>query len=212
VRNRWLGFVIVLLVLAAGWWAYPHLPPRVPTHWNFRGEVDGYSSRFAATFVLPLVMLGLAALFQVLPKIDPRRKNYAKFSDTYWLIVNVILIFFGLVQALVLANGLGAPVSMGRILPIGIGFLMMLIGNVLGRLRPNWFIGIRTPWTLSSDEVWRKTHRLGGRLFVAGGILLMLSALVRGTFGVPLIAALIAVLVLIPVLYSLYLWMRERST
>jgi uncharacterized membrane protein len=212
VRNRWLGFVVVLLVLTAGWWAYPHLPPRVPTHWNFRGEVDGYSSRFAATFVLPLVMLGLAALFQVLPKIDPRRKNYAKFSDTYWLIVNVILIFFGLVQALVLANGLGAPVSMGRILPIGIGFLMMLIGNVLGRLRPNWFIGIRTPWTLSSDEVWRKTHRLGGRLFVAGGILLMLSALVRGTFGVPLIAALIAVLVLIPVLYSLYLWMRERST
>lgn len=212
MRNRWLGFVVVLLVLAVGWWAYPHLPPRVPTHWNFRGEVDGYSSRFVATFVFPMVMLGLAALFQVLPKIDPRRRNYAKFSGTYWLIVNGILIFCGLVQALVLANGLGAPVSMGRILPIGVGFLMMVIGNVLGRVQPNWFVGIRTPWTLSSDEIWRKTHRLGGRLFVAGGILLMLSALVRGAFGVPLIAALIAVLVLIPVLYSLYLWMRERST
>lgn len=212
MRNRWLGFVVVLLVLAVGWWAYPHLPPRVPTHWNFRGEVDGYSSRFVATFVLPLVMLGLAAVFQVLPKIDPRGKNYAKFSDTYWLIVNGILIFFALIQALVLANGLGAPVSMGRIVPIGVGFLMMVIGNFLGRLRPNWFIGIRTPWTLSSDEVWTKTHRLGGRLFVVGGFLFMLSALLPGALSLPTVIILIVVLVLVPVLYSLYLWMRERST
>lgn len=212
MRNRWLGFVVVLLVLVAGWLAYPHLPPRVPTHWNFRGEVDGYSSRFVATFVFPFVMLGLAALFQVLPKIDPRRTNYAKFSDTYWLIVNGILIFCGIVEALVLANGLGAPVSIGRILPIGIGFLMIVIGNVLGRVQPNWFVGIRTPWTLSSDEIWRKTHRLGGRLFVIGGFLFILSALLPGALGLPTVIVLVMVLVLIPVLYSLYLWLRERPT
>jgi uncharacterized membrane protein len=212
VRNRWLGFGVALVVLAGGLWAYPHLPPRVPTHWNFRGEVDGYSSRFAATFILPIVMVGLAALFQVLPKIDPRRSNYAKFSDTYWLIVNGILIFLGLVHALVIANGLGAPVSMGRVLPIGVGFLMMVVGNFLGRIQPNWFIGIRTPWTLSSDEIWRKTHRLGGRVFVAGGFLFMLCALLPGALGLPTVIALVVVLVVIPVLYSLYLWMRERST
>jgi uncharacterized membrane protein len=212
VRNRWLGFVVAVLVLAAGVWAYPHLPPRVPTHWNFRGEVDGYSSRFGATVVFPLVILALAGLMQVLPKIDPRGKNYAKFGDTYWLIVNGILIFCGVIQLLVLANGLGAPVSLGRVLPIGIGFLMMVLGNYLGRIQPNWFIGIRTPWTLSSDEVWRKTHRLGGRLFVAAGILFMLSVLVPGMFGMPLIVILIVVVAVIPVLYSLYLWMRERST
>lgn len=111
-----------------------------------------------------------------------------------------------------LGNAIGAPVSIRRVMPVALGFLFIVVGNYLSRVQPNWFLGIRTPWTLSSDTVWRKTHRLGGRVFVIAGVLFMASALVpRARDAVPL-AVVIIVLVMTPVLYSLYLWMRERSS
>lgn len=212
MRSRWIGFIVAAIALAAAVWAYPHLPPRVPTHWNIRGEPDGYSGRFVAAFVFPMAILGLAALIQVLPKIDPKGKNYAKFDDTYWLLCNGILIFTGVIYVAILANAIGAPVPIGRVIPVALGFLFLVIGNYLRRVQPNWFLGIRTPWTLSSDTVWLKTHRLGAWLFVVAGFLFMVSAVLpSATIGVPF-AVIIMSLVLTPVLYSLYLWMRERSS
>jgi len=211
VRNRWIGLIVAAITLAAAICAYPRLPPRVPSHWNIRGEVDGYSGRFVAAFVFPLAILALAGLAHVLPKIDPKGKNYLKFNDTYWLLINGILIFMGVVNLAVLGNAIGAPVPIQRVMPIALGFLFVVIGNYLGRVQPNWFIGIRTPWTLSSDTVWRKTHRLGAWVFVIAGILFMGSAFVPSARGMVPLAVVIMVLVLTPVLYSLYLWMRERS-
>jgi len=212
VRNRWIGLIVAAITLAAAIWAYPRLPPRVPSHWNIRGEVDGYSGRFVAAFVFPLAILALAGLAHVLPKIDPKGKNYLKFNDTYWLLINGILIFMGVVNLAVLGNAIGAPVPIQRVMPIALGFLFVVIGNYLGRVQPNWFIGIRTPWTLSSDTVWRKTHRLGAWVFVIAGILFMGSAFVPSARGMVPLAVVIMVLVLTPVLYSLYLGMRERSS
>lgn len=212
MRNRWIGLIVAGIALAAAIWAYPQLPPRVATHWNFRGEADGYSGRFVAAFVFPLAILLLAGLAHVFPKIDPKGKNYPKFDDTYWLLINGVLIFAGVMHLALLGNAIGAPVSIRRVTPVALGFLFIVVGNYLSRVQPNWFLGIRTPWTLSSDTVWRKTHRLGGRVFVIAGVLFMASALVpRARDAVPL-AVVIIVLVMTPVLYSLYLWMRERSS
>jgi len=212
VRNRWIGFVVAAIAVAAAIWAYPQLPDQVVTHWNIHGEPDGYSSRLVGAFVMPLAMLALAGLAHVLPKIDPKRANYAKFLDTYWLLINGILIFMGLVHLAVLGDAIGAPIPMRRVMPLALGFLFIVLGNYLGRVQPNWFLGIRTPWTLSSDTVWRKTHRLGAWLFVIAGVLFMVSAFLPWTrAGVPL-AVIIIGLVLTPVVYSLYLWIRERSS
>jgi uncharacterized membrane protein len=212
VRNRWIGFIVAGVALAAAIWAYPRLPEQVATHWNIRGEPDDYSGRFVGAFVMPLVILAVAAVAQVLPKIDPKRANYPKFLDTYWLLINGILIFMGVVHLAVLGDALGFPVPFRRVMPVALGFLFIVIGNYLGRVQPNWFLGIRTPWTLSSDTVWRKTHRLGAWVFVAAGVLFMASAFAPSVrAGVPL-AIIIIALVMTPVVYSLYLWMRERSS
>lgn len=212
MKRRWLGFVIVAVVLTAGIWAYPQLPARVATHWNLRGGPDGYSSRFVAAFVFPLALLALVGLAQILPRIYSKGRNYAKFQDTYWLLINGIVIVAGVMCVAILANGAGAPVSMRRVTPAALGFLFVVVGIYLGRVEPNWFLGFRTPWTLSSDTVWRKTHRLGGWLFVVAGLFFMASAALPDVFfGVPLLVA-IAVLVGTPILYSLYLWWQEKRS
>jgi immunity protein, SdpI family len=212
VRNRWIGVIVGLVALAAAIWAYPQLPPRVATHWNIRGEADGYSGRFVGAFVMPLVILAVAGIARVLPRIDPKGKNYPKFHDTYWLLINGVLIVLGVLHLAVLGNAIGAPVPIQRVIPIALGFLFIVVGNYLGRVQPNWFLGIRTPWTLSSDTVWRKTHRLGAWVFVIAGLLFMASAFMpaaRG--GVPLVAVIVGLL-MVPVFYSLYLWLRERAS
>ena len=212
MHNRWIGFIVAGIVLAVSLWAWPQLPPQVATHWNIRGEPDGYSGPFVAAFIMPLAILAIAALAQVLPMIDPKRANYPKFLDTYWLLMNSILVFMGIVHLAVLGDALGAPVPIRRVMPVALGFLFIMIGNYLGRVQPNWFLGIRTPWTLSSDTVWRKTHRLGAWVFVIAGLLFMASAFVPGAAGAVPFAVVVIGLVLTPVVYSLYLWMRERSS
>lgn len=212
MRNRWIGVIVGLVALAAAIWAYPQLPPRVATHWNIRGEADGYSGRFVGAFVMPLVILAVAGIARVLPKIDPKGRNYPKFHDTYWLLINGVLIVVGVLHLAVLGNAVGAPVPIQRVIPFALGFLFVVVGNYLGRVQPNWFLGIRTPWTLSSDTVWRKTHRLGAWVFVIAGLLFMASAFgpaARG--GAPLVVVIIG-LVMVPVFYSLYLWLRERAS
>jgi len=212
VRNRWIGVIVGAGALAAAIWAYPQLPPRIPSHWNIHGEVDGYAGRVVGAFVMPLVILAVAGIAHVLPRIDPKGKNYPKFHDTYWLLINGILTFMGVMYLAVIGNAIGAPIPVQQVLPAALGFLFIILGNYLGRVQPNWFLGIRTPWTLSSDTVWRKTHRLGAWVFVIAGILFIVSAFVPGArSGVPL-AAIIVGLVMVPVLYSLYLWMRERAS
>src|SRR6185312_9581520 len=111
MRSRWFGLVVAVLAAAVSVWAYARLPEAVATHWNLQGMPDGYSSRFWAAAVMPLAILGLTGLFNVLPKVDPRRENYAKFLDSYWLIANAVLAFSGLAHVLILANALGYPMQ-----------------------------------------------------------------------------------------------------
>jgi uncharacterized membrane protein len=210
MRSRWFGLVVAALGAVVSVWAYGRLPETVATHWSLQGIPDGYSSRFWAVVAMPLVTLGLTGLFNVLPKMDPRRENYAKFLDSYWLIANAILVFSGVAHALILANGLGYTVKVDRLLPVGVGLLLAFLGNYLTRIEPNWFIGIRTPWTLSSDAVWRRVHRTAGWLFAIGGLVIAAGAFAPRSAFVPLFTITIVIAAGIPVVQSYILWRREQ--
>lgn len=210
MRSRWFGFVVAVAALAVTWFAWDRLPPYMATHWDASGHINGYSPRaFGALFAPGLIVL-LTLLFQVLPLLDPRRANYAKFADTYWVIANAVLLFVGIAHVLVLGYGLGYPVAVTRIVPLGLGILFIALGNVLPRVEPNWFVGIRTPWTLSSDTVWRRTHRTGGRtFFLAGCALIVEGVMPHGTY-LPAMIVTMAAAGLIPVIQSYVLWKGEQ--
>ena len=210
MRSRWFGLVVAALAAGVSIWAYPRLPTTVATHWNLLGTPDGYSSRLWAVVVMPIVIVGLTGLFSILPKVDPRRENYAKFLDSYWLIANAVLAFSGLAHILILANGMGYTLQVDRLIPVGVGLLLAFLGNYLTRVEPNWFIGVRTPWTLSSDAVWRRVHRTAGWLFAIGGLVIAAGAFApRGAF-MPLVTATIVIAAGIPVVQSYILWRREQ--
>jgi uncharacterized membrane protein len=210
MRSRWFGYIIAGLALIVSIWAYGQLPPTVATHWNLRGTPDGYSSRLMAVLIMPIVTVVLTTLFNVLPRFDPRRENYAKFMGTYWLIVNAVMLFLLATHGVVIAHGLGYSVRVDRIMPLGVGLLFIVLGNYLTRVEPNWFIGIRTPWTLSSDTVWRKTHRTGGALMVLGGLALAIGAFLPGPGFLVMFIITAIVAGVIPVVMSFILWKREK--
>lgn len=210
MRSRWFGLVIAAVAVAVSIWAYPQLPPTVATHWNLRGTADGFSSRAMAVAIIPVVILLMTGLFNVLPRLDPRGENYTKFIGTYWLIANAVIVFILVAHGMIIATGLGYSVKIDRLMPIGVGVLFIVLGNYLTRVEPNWFVGIRTPWTLSSDTVWRKTHRTGGWLMVIGGLVLGIGAFLPHGVFLPLFVVTIVIVALIPIVQSYVLWKREQ--
>src|SRR5216117_1796737 len=211
MRSRWFGLMVAFLAVALSICAHPQLPPTVATHWNLNGTPDGYSSQAWALSIIPIVLVAMTVVFNVLPKLDPRHENYAKFLSSYWLIANAIIVFLLVAHAMVIAAGLGFPVKIDRLMPLGIGLLFIFLGNYLTRVEPNWFIGIRTPWTLSSDTVWRKTHRTGGWLMVLGGFVVAACAFLPHGAFLPLFITAILIWAVIPIVQSYILWKREQS-
>ena len=211
MRSRWFGLVITAIAVAMSIWAYGQMPPTVATHWSLNGTPDGFSSRLVAVLIIPGVTLAMTGLFNVLPKLDPRGENYAKFFGTYWLICNTVIAFMLIAHAMIVASGIGYPIRIDRLMPVGIGLLFIVLGNYLTRVEPNWFIGIRTPWTLSSDTVWRKTHRTGGYLMVLGGLLVAACAVLPHGAFVPLLITAILLMSVIPIVQSYILWRREKG-
>lgn len=205
-RTSLLSLGLVALAFAFAALLYDRLPEAVPTHWNAAGVADGFTPKPWGPFILPLVMAGVSLLLMVVPHISPRGYRVQRFQQVYEIIQTAILAFLLLVNVLVLLSGIGAPVAMDRAVLAGTGLLFVVLGNFMGKLTKNFFIGIRTPWTLASDEVWLRTHRLGGWLFVLAGISLFFSGLL-GWGGMPLLAA-IAIACGVPAIYSYVLYRR----
>jgi uncharacterized membrane protein len=210
MRNRWTAPLLIAAMWAFALAVYPSLPARIPTHWNLHGEVDGWGGRGAA-FLFPAIATGFALLMAVLPRIDPRRANWEKFRDEVRLLVTVFVLFSAWVEGVALGAALGWNVDTGRAVTGGVGVLLAVIGNYLPRIRSNWFVGIRTPWTLASERVWRETHRLGGRTFVAGGVAMVLAGFIPGAFAQAAAIGAVVVAGLVPVVYSYLAWRREAA-
>jgi uncharacterized membrane protein len=209
--RKWIPLFIIVAVVIFTAGVYNRLPESMPVHWNARGEVDRYGSRFWSAFGLPAFLLIIWGVLRAVPYIDPRRANIEKFRDTYEELIIAIIGMVSLIHLATVGVALGWPISIGRVVPIAVGLLFVFLGNLLPRFRSNWFMGIRTPWTLSSDTVWTRTHRVGGYAFVAIGLLLVIA----GAFGSPswlavAIGGTIAVAIGI-ILYSYLAWRAERG-
>jgi len=204
--RKWIPALVIIIAFGASAAVYQDLPQRMPTHWNMSGEVDGWSSLPWAAFMMPVMLLALLAIFHLLPRIDPRRASYAKFKGTYDVLVVTMMVALLGVHLMMLATALGRNVSVARVVPAGVAILFIIIGNLLPRTRPKWFIGIRTPWTLSSDRVWERTHRFGGRLFVAAGAVIMLTALFAPTWANAVLIGCAGVVAVGLLIYSYVTW------
>lgn len=205
-----LGALVVvgeLLVSAWGWLTIP-AGTQIPTHWGIDGRPDGWTPKEPGLLLLPAVTLLLTLLLVVLPRFEPRRRNLARSSGAYRIVVVGIVVLMGGLHFVAVLAAAGTPIEMGRVVSFGVGILFALIGNVLGKVRSNFMFGIRTPWTLASDLAWNRTHRFLGRIWVAGGLVLALLALL-GASG-PVLAGWLLVSILlstiVAVVYSYRVW------
>lgn len=173
------------------------LPESMPIHFDAKGEPNGYGSRLVYVFM----PIGIYLLMLFLPKIDPRKANYTVFEGSYYKVRLIMAIFFGLINTMVIWGVVNQTNAMGKFMPLLIFFLFMLIGNYMGNFRPNYFVGIKVPWTLNSDEVWIRTHKMAGKLWFWGSLIGMaLYFVVEKTEWV--FVSLLVVLVVVPVVYS----------
>jgi len=213
VKTNWRVELPLLLLIAAMFAgaivAWPTAPARIPVHWNVDGTVDGYGGKVEGLLGLPLLALAIYLLMRFLPRIDPGRANYARFGGAYTAIRAGIVVLMAVLYGVILSTALEHPVDVSRVVPIAVGALFVLVGTVLGKIRPNWFVGIRTPWTMSSKISWVRTHRLGGWLFMAlGGLFAATGAFKLGSFGFVVIGAVIAVVVIL-FGYSYFVWKAD---
>lgn len=220
-REAWQGVVtmrkaypafLILLALVFSALVYGRLPERVPVHWNWHGEVDRWGGRLEGAFLMPVMALLLWGLMRWLPRIDPRRANYARFQSTYDFLINALVTMLVVFHVLVLGKALGWPLPLNRIMPALVGLLLIAIGNVLPRARSNWWFGVRTPWTLSSEHVWARTHRVAGYLMSGAGLALVISAALPSTWTMWIGIVGIGTAVVGSVLYSYWLWRKERTS
>lgn len=187
--------------------AYPHLPATIPLHWNFSGRVDGWGGKSNVLWmgILPLAMV---ALFRVLPRLDPRKEAYAKHGKAMAFMETALVVFFIGISWLVVASALGMQIDVGDTVRVGMGLLFITLGNFMGQLKRNYFVGIKTPWALADDEVWRRTHRRGAWVFVIDGILFVLSAALSDG---PILAVLMGAFLLSVAYLFLYSYLAWRD-
>ena len=201
------GAMIVFAVII-----YPYLPDTIPTHWNINNEIDAWSPKFPGALFIPALGIVMAILFPLLERIDPKRMNYADFRKTWAIMRIALMAFIAFMEVVTFTvaikpewNHLVGPSIIG-----GIGALFIVMGNYMGKLRQNWFIGLRTPWTLDDPEVWKKSQRMTGRLFVISGIA-MLAMAIYGKIVPVIFFSIIVLVAFVPMVYSYILYTRKRK-
>ena len=206
-QREWLSLLILAapFVLIAIFW--DKIPDQVPMHWNLQNEVDSYASKGFGMFALPVFNILLYGLFFLLPRIDPRKENYKLFGSAYATLRLVIITFMFVLFGVIMLVSMGYELNIGLIVIDLVSILFLVLGNMFGKIRFNYFVGIKTPWTLANQDVWQKTHRLGGKVWVIGSIImLILSFALPFEWLIYIFIAYIAVIVVIPVVYSYKLY------
>jgi len=159
------SFILVIITFVGAALIYPSLPERIASHWGINNEVNGYMGKFWGVFLVPILMLAFYFLFLIIPHIDPKKQNIEKFEKYFDIFVLVFMFFMAYIFGLTLLWNLGYRFILIQFMAPAFAMLFYVVGIMIKHAEPNWSIGIRTPWTLSSEDVWHKTHERGGKLF-----------------------------------------------
>jgi len=211
IRSDWPVWIVLAGLMALAVSIYPYLPAKVPSHWNIHGEIDRYSSRAFGAFFLPLLNAGMYVLMLVLPLIDPKRENYARFAGAYRLFRLALVLVLGIMYLVTILVVFGYHIDVGLVVKGVIAVLFIIIGNIFGQLKYNFFVGIRTPWTLASEKVWQQTHRAASRVWVLGGLFCLAMASVQAIWSAYLYFLAVAVIVLFSIIYSYFCFKQQKE-
>ncbi|MEJ2297254.1 MAG: SdpI family protein [Woeseiaceae bacterium] len=204
--------IICLIIIAAFGayvvWIYPGLPDPMPTHWNAAGEIDDYSSKPFGATIIGLVPVFSFAIFKLIPVISPRGFRTESFTGVLNILMTATVLFGAIIGVGVFRAANDPSVNISTFVFVAVGLLFIVIGNFLGKVRKNFFLGIRTPWTLASDEVWAKTHRLGGWCFVVAGVIMALMGAAAPASNMGWVIGVVVAIALIPVVYSFFAYRK----
>lgn len=201
-----IGFVLAPFVYLAVIWN--SLPAKVPTHWNYMGEVDQWGDKYSLIALLFLLPVLTYVLLLVVPKIDPKKK-IEQMGGKYYQLKFILVLFMSMLAFIILHLTKNPSDSSANLIAIPVGILFIALGNYFKVIQPNYFIGIKTPWTLENKEVWKLTHILAGKLFIIGGLLIVLGSLtVDKSIFIYILLSTIAVITVVPIVYS-YIKFRE---
>lgn len=205
-----LGKILIVVAMFLTWiYFYNLLPDNMPIHWNYEGKVDNYWTKNQALFLFPGIALILVIMFYFLPAMDPKKDNYPKFEKTWEIFQFAILWFFAYIYFVSIFITLNPEYNMNNFMMIWLWLLFMILGNYMGKIRQNYFVWIKLPWTLANDEVWNKTHRFWGKTFLWAGLLFFINAFIG--FKSPFIFLIIIVLTLLsPIIYSYIIFKKLK--
>ncbi len=210
-KTELLPILLIIASLGLSVYFYQHFPARVASHWNFRGEIDGYGSKGFMAFFFPVLLLAMYLLFLFIPHLDPKKENYAKFANVYHIFKGLILSVLFLIYLLTGLVNLGCQINVGIAVASLIGLMMVILGAYMGKIKSNWFVGIRTPWTLSSENNWDKTHRVGGRCFVIFGLLIIIAPFLPPVLAMVAFFGGAVLVTLGTIVYSYWLFRKENK-
>ena len=207
IRNKTILFIFMISLLISII-AFPSLKEQIPIHWGFDGKIDGYGSRYWI-FLEPALILIFRFFMDFVRKIDPKKNSYHIFHREYDLFMIAIALFILAIQILSLGPAFGIQLPVGKLVIFIVGILLSFIGNLLPKLKPNYFMGIKTPWSIANETVWFKTHRIAGKIWFIGGILMALSIFLPNSIQTILFVTILSVMVLVPYVYSYYVYKKE---
>lgn len=208
MSKTWIVALVILIVAIVG---ILIMPDTIPTHFGPSGEPDAWGTKYSV-LMYPAVVVLVAVLAIPMMKIDPKLENYERFEKYYYNFFFCFSLFFLVVEVANIAIALGAAINVGSVICFAMGVLMFFIGNLMPKIKQNFFFGIKAPWTLADEEVWFKTHRFGGKAFVLGGIAMMVGAFIPGEEKVWVLLAVVLVMTLATFVYSIIIYLKKNKS
>ena len=207
LTKTWIVALIMLIVAIVG---ILIMPDTIPTHFGPSGEPDGWGSKYTV-LLYPAITILVAVLAVPMMRLDPKEENYGRFEKYYYNFFFGFSLFFFAMEVINIVIAMGIDVNMGTIMSIAVGVLMIFLGNMLPKIKQNFYFGIKTAWTLADEENWFKTHRLAGKTFVLGGIVMAIGGFVPGEGKIWILCAVILVMGVVPLIYSAVLHLKKRD-
>ncbi len=211
LKKEWPLILIILLPFIYLGYLWPHLPDKVPLHWNINGEIDRYGNK-AELIIIPILLpLLIYIVFLVIPKIDPKNK-LNKMGNKLQSLKALLTIITSIIALFILYSVKIQNLPNPNYSILGIGVLFVILGNYFKTIQPNYFIGIKTPWTLENETIWKETHRMAGKLWLIGGLVVIFTSLVLDNkSNLTLFLIITGIITVIPIVYSYLLFKKQKN-